>query len=117
MFFYTFFRSRTQTAKPLKIIVFTMNLNDLTIQRNMISDDLHDLFRYLFWHSFLMSLGIDVGSMLAPLWHQIIVLGRLFGEIVFIEFRSKWFPKVDPNQVQFTSRNLFLASHVRQLAL
>ena len=50
---------------------FTMNFDDLTIQKNIIFNDVHDLFRYKFWHWYLMSLGIDSGSILGPLWHQI----------------------------------------------
>ena len=41
--------SSTQLAKPSKTIVLKMNSNDF--------DDFHNLFRYLFWHGFLMSLG------------------------------------------------------------
>ena len=36
------FRSRTQPVKPSNTFVFAMNLNELTIQRNMIFDDFHD---------------------------------------------------------------------------
>ena len=35
---------------PSKPYVFTMNLNDFTIQKNMICDDFHNLFHYKFWH-------------------------------------------------------------------
>ena len=34
-------------------------------------EDFHDLFRYQFWHWFSITIGIDFGSMLAPLWYQI----------------------------------------------
>ena len=30
-----------------------MNSNDFTVQRSMIFDDVHDLFRYKFWHFFV----------------------------------------------------------------
>ena len=30
--------------------------------------DFHDLFRYMFWHRFLMSLGIDFNSILEAFW-------------------------------------------------
>ena len=64
-------RSHMQPSKPSKTFVFTMNFNVFTIQRNMIVDDFPDLFRYQFWHWFLMTFGIDFGSILGPLWHQI----------------------------------------------
>ena len=35
MLFWYVFRSRTQPAKPYKTLVFIMNFNDFTIQRNM----------------------------------------------------------------------------------
>ena len=44
-----------------------IDLHDSTLWRNMFVDDVHDLFRYQFWHWFLMSVGIDIGSVLAPL--------------------------------------------------
>ena len=31
----------------------------------MIVDDFHDLFRYKFWHRFVMSFGFDFGTTLA----------------------------------------------------
>ena len=58
-----------------------MDLNKFTIQKNMIwGDDFHGLVRYLLWHLFLMSCCIDLGSILASLWHQI----PCFGVIVFV---------------------------------
>ena len=44
------FCSLTQPAKPSRTIFFTMLLNDFTIQNNMMLDDVHYLFRYLFGH-------------------------------------------------------------------
>ena len=62
---------RTQPAKTSKAIVFTTNVHVFTHQKNMICDDLRDLFRYLFWHWFLINLDIDFASILAPVWYQI----------------------------------------------
>ena len=44
------YRSQMQPFKASETIVFTMNFNDFTIQRNMIFDDFHEMFRYKFWH-------------------------------------------------------------------
>ena len=44
-----------------------MNLNDFTIQRNMIVDDFPNRFRYHFGHLFLMTFGIDLASFGTPL--------------------------------------------------
>ena len=41
----TLFRLRTQTEKPYKTSVFTMILNDVTIQKNMICYDFHEVVR------------------------------------------------------------------------
>ena len=71
MFFWYLYRSHMQPSKPSKTFVFPMNFNDFTLQRNMIFDDFPDLFRYQFWHWFLMSFGIDFGSILGPLCQQI----------------------------------------------
>ena len=64
MFFWYLYRSHMQPSKSSKTIVFPMNFNDFTLQRNMIFDDFPDLFRYQFWHWFLMRFGIDFGSIL-----------------------------------------------------
>ena len=64
------FHSRTQPAKPSQIFVFTMKINDFTIQRNIFFDDFHDLFCYQFWHALLMTFGIDVGFDLGAFWYQ-----------------------------------------------
>ena len=53
------FWSQTQRAKHTKTIVFTMNLYVFAHQSNMIYGSFHDLFRYRFWHWFLMNFGID----------------------------------------------------------
>ena len=59
------YRSHMQPAKPSKPIGFTANVNDFTLQRNMnFDDDLHEPFRYKFWHWFSMSLA----SIWAPFW-------------------------------------------------
>ena len=39
-----------------------MNLQACTHQNNIFVDDVHDLFRYLFWHRLLMSCRIEFGS-------------------------------------------------------
>ena len=36
-----------------------------SFRENMNFDKINDLFRYQFWHLFVMSLGIDVGTPLA----------------------------------------------------
>ena len=56
------FRSRARPAKRSKTFVFTMNLYDSTIQKNMVSNDFQDLFRYQIGHRLLIALG----SILAP---------------------------------------------------
>ena len=62
---------RTQLFKFSKTFVFTMNLHFFAYQKIMICDDLCDLFRYLFWHWFLINLDIDFASILAPVWYQV----------------------------------------------
>ena len=64
MFFWYRYRSHMQPSKSSKTNVFQMNFNDFTFKRNMICDDFLDLFRYQFWHCFLMRFGIDFGSIL-----------------------------------------------------
>ena len=44
-----------------------MNLNDFTIQKNMIFNDCHDIFRYSFWQCFLKCFGIDSVSLFGTL--------------------------------------------------
>jgi hypothetical protein len=44
-----------------------MSLNDCTIQENINFDNFNDFFRYQFGHGFLIGLGIDFDTMLAPL--------------------------------------------------
>ena len=48
MFFSYLYHSHMQPSKSSKNIVFPMNFNDFTLQRNMIFDDFPDLFRYQF---------------------------------------------------------------------
>ena len=48
MFFSYLYHSHMQPSKSSKTIVFPMNFNDFTLQRNMIFDDFPDLFRYQF---------------------------------------------------------------------
>ena len=88
------YRSCTQPAKPSQTIVFTLIFKDFTIHENMIFDDVHDRFRYQFWHCFLIGLGIDFGSIVAPLWHLIqcfgvIVLGDDFWNGILVGFDQK----------------------------
>ena len=68
MFFWYLYRSHMQPSKSSKTIVFPINFNDFTLQRNMLFDDVPDLFRYQFWHWFLMRFGIDFGSLLVSLF-------------------------------------------------
>ena len=51
----------------LLFINFTVDSHVLTHQKNIIFDDVHDMFRYL-WHRCLMTFGIDfsVGSFRFP---------------------------------------------------
>ena len=48
MFFSYLYHSHMQPSKPSKTIIFQMNFNDFTLQRNIILDDFPDLFRYQF---------------------------------------------------------------------
>ena len=54
------------TCETFKSIVFTMIFHDFTIREKMDVDNLNGFFRYQFWHRFLMSLGIDLGTICAP---------------------------------------------------
>ena len=74
MFFWYPYRSHMQPSKPSKTFVFTMNFDDLTIQRNIFVVDFPDTF----WHCFLISVGIDFGSLLGRLWHKILCLLMIF---------------------------------------
>ena len=98
MFFWYLYRSHMQLSKSSKTIVFPMNFNDFTLQRNMIFDDFLDLFRYQFWHWFLMRFGIDFGSILG-----ILKLFLCFFDIGFcidfwINFLMENWSKMYPNQ-------------------
>ena len=68
--FWYLFRSRMQPAKPSEIYVVLVNLNDFTIQKNMVFNNFHDIVRYLFWHWFRMCFGIDCVTLKAPFRHQ-----------------------------------------------
>ena len=112
-FFDTFYRSHMQPSKTSKTLGFTLNFNDFTIQRNMIFDDFPDLFRYQFWHWFLMTFGIDFGSILGPLWHQIpCFLVIVFLMVFWIGFWPKWFQKIYGASLPF---RLCFASFFRTL--
>ena len=72
-FFFDTFTFRARNLRNLrKHLCFARNFNDFTILENMFKNDFHGLFRYLFWHGFFMNIGIDWGSILAPLWHQLL---------------------------------------------
>ena len=56
--------------------------------------DVPDLFRYLFWHLFLMSFGIEFGSVLGAFWHYFQCFSRLIFEWFFdCIFNGKLLPK------------------------
>ena len=91
VFCWCLFRLRTQPAKPSKTNCVTMSLHVFTHQTTN-SDDFHNFFIYQFGHLFLMSLGIDFGSILALFWYQnqyllVIVLGWFF-DCTFINFNK-----------------------------
>ena len=68
----------------------------------MIFDEFHDLFRCLFWHWILMSVGIGVGSMLAPLRYQILCFGVIvFWMICWIDFDQQCTPFWHPFGIKF----------------
>ena len=73
--FETFFYVRARTLINLEKKKIAMSLHAVTIHNNMIFGDFHESLRYLFWLWFLISLGIDVGSMLATLCIKIHVWG------------------------------------------
>ena len=60
-----------------------MNFNDFTLQRNMNFHDFLDLFRYQFWHWFLMSFGIDFGSILEAFCNYFYVFSVSFFASIF----------------------------------
>ena len=89
--FWYLYRSHMQPSKSSKTIVFPMNFNDFTLQRNMIFDDFLDLFRYQFWHWFLMRFGIDFGIILAAFYNYFHVFSTLvFASIFYRLFGRKW---------------------------
>ena len=76
------------------------------MQENIIVDDCPDLFRYQFWLWFLMSFGIDVGSMLVSLSHRnqcfgMTILFYDLGDRNVIDFDQKWFPRIVPGAPLF----------------
>ena len=83
MFFWYLYRSHMQPSKSSKTIVFPMKFNDFTLQRNMIFDDFPDLFRYQFWHWFLMRFGIDFGSILGAFSNYFHVFSTSFFASIF----------------------------------
>ena len=102
-----FFRSRTQPTNLLKPL-FSMNLHVFTYQQNMFHDDLHDLFRYLFWHWFLMTVGTDVDSTLESFWSHLpcfFALDLLM--TVRMHFSKCWQKTVTNNLGSISTRDTF----------
>ena len=92
LFFWYLYPSHMQPSKSSKTIVFPMNFNDFTLQRNMIFDDFPDLFRYQFWHWFLMRFGIDFGSILGVFCNYFYVFSTsVFASICWSTFWWKWY--------------------------
>ena len=93
--FWYLYLSHMQPSKPSKRIVFTICLMIFL-----------SFFRYQFWHWFLMSFGIDFGSLLGPLWHQIpcfvlIVCLMIFCIVCWSVFYKKGFPKNGDGALSF----------------
>ena len=62
------------------------------LQRNMIFDDFLDLFRYQFWHWFLIRFGIDFGSILGAFCNYFHVFSTsFFASIFWSTFWWKWY--------------------------
>ena len=59
---------------------------NFTLQRNMIFDDFLDLFRYQFWHWFLMRFGIDFGSLLGAFCNYFHVFRHRFLHRFVVDF-------------------------------
>ena len=83
-----------------KTFVFTMNLNDFTIQKSMILNHFHDIGRYLFWHWLLMVCCIDFGSMMEPVCYHFPCFSAIDLLIIW-GMVSYWFnaisdPKLEP---------------------
>ena len=80
------------------------NVYLLTIGKNMIVDDVHDLFHYLCLHLFLMSVGIEFGT---PLAYNSMFLGDRFGRWFSVwnldRFRSITGPKSKRTWLPFSS--------------
>ena len=89
-----------------------MELHVFTHRKNMSFDDVRDLFRYLFWHWFLIILGIDFDSIVVILLASFSQLFQdrfvhRFGTI----FDSKMVPPIDPLANHFQSKlKLFATS-------
>jgi hypothetical protein len=64
------FRSRTHLAKPSKTMTLTTLLLVFTLQKNIYFYDFPHLCRYQFLNLFLISFGIDVGSILEAIWNK-----------------------------------------------
>ena len=80
-----------------------MNFYDFTLQRNMIVDDFPDPFRYKFWHWFLITFGIDLGSLFKMFFHGF----SYFFDIEFcIDFLKLFGSKMLPNR-PWRSRRLW----------
>ena len=88
---------RTQLAKPSKTIEFT----GFNASEKLIFYNFHDLFRYLFWYWFLMTLGINFGS----IWYcfalpNSILCWRLFCDVflndILIDLGAKCGPRDSP---------------------
>ena len=76
-----------------KTFIFTMNLNDLTIQRNIYFLNFHSVSRYQFWHSFLIGFGIDLG----PIWHPVGIKSVYFCDCFFDELGNGLFIDLNKN--------------------
>ena len=104
MFFWYLYPSHMQPSKSSKTIVFPMNFNDFTLQRNMICDDFPNLFRYQFWHWFLMRFGIDFGSILGAFCNFL----NVFSTSIFASiFWSTFWWKLGQKCIQIGMRNVF----------
>ena len=89
LMFFDIFSVRARNLQHCsKTLVFTMSLNDLTMQRNIYFHNFHNVFRYQMWHSCLIGFGIDFG----PIWHPVgiklcdVIVFYCFGELYFYKF-------------------------------
>jgi len=67
-----------QPSKSSETIIFPINFNDFTLQRNMIFDDFPHLFRYQFLAFIFPSKGRQTGSKKRPKWDQQSPQNRIF---------------------------------------